>query len=369
MGLGDHGVTTSPSGGRPLKPATIRDVASRAAVSVASVSRVLNGAGPVALETRDRVMEAVRELSYVPHSGARSLSMRRTDTVGVILPDLHGEFFSELIRGLDRAARERGLHLLVSSSHDDEAEVEAALGSMRGRVDGIIIMSPHLDPASVAGGMARSVPVVALSGDGGRGDVAGIGIDNAGGARAMTAHLVEGGARRVAHIRGPSGHSEAEARMAGYAAAVAEAGQPSMVETGDFTQASGYRAMHALLDRSPRPDAVFAANDTMAIGALLAIREAGLRLPEDIALGGFDDVPMAALLRPALTTMRISIAELGERALARLAGAIQSRRAAAPADPEVEIVRPLLVVRQSTFNHRQGEGQSPASFSQERQDA
>lgn len=352
-----------------MKPATIRDVASRAAVSVASVSRVLNGAGPVAVETRDRVLEAVRELAYVPHSGARSLSTRRTDTVGVILPDLHGEFFSELIRGLDRAARERGLHLIVSSSHDDAAEADAALNSMRGRVDGIILMSPHLDPEALAGGMARSLPVVTLSGDGGRGDLAGIGVDNAGAAAIMTRHLIDGGAKRVAHISGPVGHKEAVSRAEGYRAAVHAAGREPLVEQGEFTQASGYGAMQRLLDRRPRPDAVFAANDTMAIGALLAIREAGLRIPDDIALGGFDDVPMAALLRPALTTMRINIAELGERALARLAGAIESRRTSADAERDVEIVRPLLVARQSTFNHRQGGGHSPAPFSQERQDA
>ncbi len=357
-----------------MKPATIKDVALHASVSVASVSRVLNGAGPVAEQTRERVLAAVEALAYVPHSGARSLSTRRTDTIGAILPDLHGEFFSELIRGLDRAARERGLHLIVSSSHDDAAEAEAALRSMRGRVDGLILMSPHLDATTLANEAGRTLPLITLGGASraatrGERGLGGITVDNQGGAHAMAAHLIAGGARRLAHIRGPLGHGEADARKAGYAAAIAEAGLAERVEIGDFTQAAGYDAMRRLLADATPPDAVFAANDTMAIGALMAIHEAGLAAPEDVAVGGFDDVPMAALLRPALTTMRVNIVELGERALGRLASAIGARRAAEPTDDEVEIVRPLLVVRQSSFNHRQGGGHSPAPIREERQDA
>ncbi len=142
-----------------VKPATIRDVAGMAGVSVASVSRVLTGAGQVTEPTRKRVLEAVEALNYVPHSGARSLSTSRTSSVGVILPDLFGEFFSELIRGLDLAARQAGYHLIVSSSHDDAEEAAAAIRSMRGRVDGLIVLSPHLDGEKLAGGLAGGMPV------------------------------------------------------------------------------------------------------------------------------------------------------------------------------------------------------------------
>ena len=306
-----------------MRPATIKDVAARAGVSVASVSRVLNDQGVVGEDTRARVREAVEALSYVPHSGARSLITRRTDTVGVILPDLFGEFFSELIRGMDRAAREKRLHLIVSSSHDDAEEASFAIKSMRGRVDGLIILSPHVDRSSIT-------------------------VDNHGGAEAMTRHLLEQGRRRVAHVAGPVGNLEAEARRAGYLAAMQAAGIEPVVLDGDFDQASGYRAGAAIAAMDIRPDAVFAGNDMMAVGVLLALQEAGLRCPEDVAVGGFDDVPIASLVRPALTTMKIDIAETGRRALERLVGLIDAE---GDVVPDHEIVRPTLVARQSSSSN------------------
>ena len=187
-----------------MKPATIRDVAERARVSVASVSRVLTGAGAVTEPTRLKVLEAVEALSYVPHSGARSLSTSRTDTVGVILPDLFGEFFSELIRGMDVAARANGLHLIVSSSHDDALEAAAAIRSMRGRVDGLIVLSPHLDSANLAHSLAGRLPVLLMNGganDAGRPSMV---VDNVGGAVAAVDHLLAQGRERIVHIGGQS---------------------------------------------------------------------------------------------------------------------------------------------------------------------
>jgi len=141
-----------------MKAATIRDVAERADVSVASVSRVLNGAGPVTEATKNRVLEAAKALQYVPHSGARSLSTSKTQTIGVILPDLYGEFFSELIRGMDVAARSLGYHLIVSSSHDHAGEASAAIPPLRGRVDGPIVLSPPSEPGNLARGLAGPTP-------------------------------------------------------------------------------------------------------------------------------------------------------------------------------------------------------------------
>ncbi len=192
-----------------MKAATIRDVAERAHVSVASVSRVLTGAGAVTEPTRLKVLEAVEALSYVPHSGARSLSTSRTDTVGVILPDLFGEFFSELIRGMDLAARASGLHLIVSSSHDDASEAAAAIRSMRGRVDGLIVLSPHLDSANLAANLAGRLPVLLMNGganDAGRPSMV---VDNVGGGVAAVEHLLSLGHRRIVHIGGPTGNLEA----------------------------------------------------------------------------------------------------------------------------------------------------------------
>lgn len=333
--------------GAAVKPATIRDVAERARVSVASVSRVLTGAGPVTEPMRLRVMEAVEALSYVPHSGARSLSTSRTDTVGVILPDLFGEFFSELIRGMDVAARASGLHLIVSSSHDDASEAAAAIRSMRGRVDGLLVLSPHLDSANLAANLAGRLPVLLMNGganDAGRPSIV---VDNLGGASAAVEHLLSLGHRRIVHIGGPSGNLEARERQAGYVQAMVRAGCEPKVLPGDFTQASGHVAATTLLSEGVRPQAIFAGNDMMAVGALLAMQEAGVRCPEDIAVVGFDDVPIAALVRPALTTLRIDIAETGRRAMERLVALIAAPADAAP-DTACEVIRPRLVVRQST---------------------
>ncbi|MGV8929567.1 MAG: LacI family DNA-binding transcriptional regulator [Brevundimonas sp.] len=346
MDFGADGDPAHLRGGGGMKAATIRDVAQRADVSVASVSRVLNGAGPVTDATKNRVLEAAKALQYVPHSGARSLSTSKTQTIGVILPDLYGEFFSELIRGMDVAARSLGYHLIVSSSHDDAEEASAAIRSMRGRVDGLIVLSPHLDAANLAAGLAGRTPILLMNGgaDAGRPSMV---VDNHGGAVLAVEHLVATGRRRIAHIAGPAGNLEAEARLAGYLQAMAGAGLPTSVVEGEFTQSSGHFAGVALAQREPCPDAVFAGNDNMAVGAMLALQDAGLRVPEDIAIVGFDDVPIASLVRPALTTLRIQIAETGRSALERLVRLINAADGAV-ADTACEIVRPELVVRPSS---------------------
>ena len=329
-----------------MKAATIRDVAERAGVSVASVSRVLTGAGPVTDTTRRKVMQAVEALQYVPHSGARSLSTSKTQTIGVILPDLYGEFFSELIRGMDLAARALGYHLIVSSSHDDAEEASAAIRSMRGRVDGLIVLSPHLDAANLANSLAGRLPILLMNGGAGAGRPS-IVVDNHGGAVQAVEHLVATGRRRIAHISGPTGNLEAETRLAGYLEAMAKAGLPTTVVEGAFTQASGHRAGAELAAGTDRPDAIFAGNDMMAVGAMLALQEAGLNVPEDVAVVGFDDVPIAALMRPGLTTLGIQIAETGRSALERLVRLINAAGEAV-ADTACEVVRPKLVVRPSS---------------------
>ena len=329
-----------------MKPATIRDVADRAQVSVASVSRVLTGAGPVTEATRLKVLEAVEALQYVPHSGARSLSTSRTQTIGVILPDLYGEFFSELIRGMDVAARALGFHLIVSSSHDDAAEASAPLRSMRGRVDGLIVLSPHLDAANLAATLAGRLPILLMNGGDGAGRPS-IVVDNHGGAVQAVEHLVATGRRRIAHISGPTGNLEAETRLTGYLEAMARADLATLVVEGAFDQASGYRAGAELAARADRPDAIFAGNDMMAVGAMLALQDAGLGVPDDVALVGFDDVPIAGLMRPGLTTLRIQIAETGRRALERVVRLINAAGEDV-ADTACEVVRPELVVRPSS---------------------
>ncbi|WP_372707394.1 LacI family DNA-binding transcriptional regulator [Brevundimonas sp.] len=333
-----------------MKAATIRDVAERAGVSVASVSRVLNGAGPVTEATREKVLEAADTLQYVPHSGARSLSTRKTRTIGVILPDLYGEFFSELIRGMDVAGRSLGYHLIISSSHDDAEEASAVIRSMRGCVDGLIVLSPHLDAASLAAVLAGPTPVLLMNG-GADENRASIVVDNHGGAVQAVEHLIATGRRRIVHISGPTGNLEAATRLAGYLEAMARAGLPTTVIEGAFTQASGHDAGVALAAGDARPDAIFASNDNMAFGVMLALQDAGVRVPEDVAIVGFDDLPFAGLVRPALTTLGIKIAETGRSAIERLVRMINAAHEAVP-DTACEVVRPELVVRPSSHPAR-----------------
>lgn len=333
-----------------MKAATIRDVAERAGVSVASVSRVLTGAGVVAEPTRSRVLEAVEALSYVPHSGARSLSTSRTDVVGVILPDLFGEFFSELIRGMDLACRAHGRHLIVSSSHDDAAVAAAAIRSMRGRVDGLIVLSPHLDSSELTGSLTGRLPVLLMNVEDPHSQQPSMAVDNVGGARTAVEHLLKLGRCRIAHVGGPAGNVEARQRKQGYVEAVTVAGLEPVVAQGEFTQASGFAATSGLLKSGETPDAVFAGNDAMAIGVLLAIQEAGLRCPQDVAVVGFDDVPIAGLVRPGLTTLNVDIAGMGRRAVERLVAEMDGADVTLPPaanDAAREIITPRLVVRQS----------------------
>ena len=324
-----------------MKAVTIKDVAREAEVSVASVSRVLNGVGRVGEATRERILSTAERLRYVRHEGARSLITRRTETIGMILPDLHGEFFSELLRGADAAARARGLHLLVSTSHGSGAEAAAAIRSMRGRVDGLVIMAPQDGPETLMP-LPADLPVVLMNGEPGARRSC-VNVLNHEGAVAMVRHLAAAGARRIAHIAGPAANADARDRLRGYLDARPAELDERYVVAGDFTSASGYAAGRRLGALPEPPDAIFAANDMMAAGCLEALDHLGLRVPEEVAVGGFDDVPLARFLRPALTTMRVNVANLGGQALERLACAIGDPGA----QPVVESLLPELVVRES----------------------
>lgn len=299
---------------------TIKDVAREAKVSVASVSRALNNSANVTEITRRRIIGVAEKLRYVPHSAARSLITRRTQTVGALLPDLFGEFFSELIRGIDLAARARGLHLLVSSSHGNPSEAATALRAMQGRVDGVLVMSPHIDAEFLTEHLADSLPAVLINTAAKTNKYPTLNIDNYGGACAMTQHLLAGGFDSIAFVTGPAGNFDASERLRGFndAVAASETRIDVQILHGDFTEESGYRIGKTLCAQAKRPRVVFAANDMMAIGLLLALNENGVRVPDDIALAGFDDIPIARFVNPPLTTVRVRIAELGRSALEQL---------------------------------------------------
>jgi len=328
-------------------PATIRDVAKAAGVSVATVSRALNGSDSVVAETRQRVLDAAAALRFVPSNAARSLSLRSTQTIGAMLPDLHGEYFSELIRGIDLAARAKGLHLLLSSSHGDADEAAAALRAMNGRVDGLLLMSPHVDDDFLRGNVPEHLPVVLVNTR-----LAGrthptFRVDNYGGARTMIGHLLATGRKRIAMIGGPASNPEAVARQQGYVEAVQAAGQAPLVLPGDFTEAAGWRAGQELLALDEPPDAVFACNDMSAIGLLGALREAGIEVPREMAVCGFDDILLARYMNPPLTTMRVPVVGLGSLAVEALATHIAS--AGSPPPALDQLLQVELIQRASTI--------------------
>jgi LacI family transcriptional regulator len=324
--------------------ATIHDVAREAEVSIASASRALNGSEGVTKETRARVLAAAKRLRYVPNVGARSLITKRTGMVGVLLPDMYGEFFSELIRGIDAGARAKGLHLFVSSTHGDANEAAAVIHAMRGRVDGMIVMSPHVDEGFLSEHSNSDFPTVLvnMSGDA---HVPSVKIDNRRGAEAMVRHLFACGHRTIALIKGPKGNIDADERFDGFRRAMrALKLRPGPILDGDFTETAGREAGMRLCADGALPDAVFALNDMMAIGCLGALSAAGIKVPQDVALAGFDDIPIAAYVQPGLTTMRVDIARLGDIAFSKLALAI----AGAVEFSAGETIVPELVVRGSS---------------------
>ena len=326
--------------------ATIRDVARASRVSIATVSRVFNDSARVSEATRRRVLAAAERVAYWPNATARSLITNRTHTIGVLLPDLHGEFFSEVIRGIDLAGRPQGLALLVSRSGSRADELTRVVRSMRGRVDGMIVMAPDLDDSSVLAQCSGHVPVVLINPEIQVAGCATLSFDNTGGARSITQHLIAHGHRRIATVHGPPHNIDARQRLEGYRTALREAGitpAPELEIQGNFTERSGYDAAEALVAMKPRPTAVFVANDHMAVGLMGALHDFGLQIPGDIALAGFDDIPMARCLTPPLTTVHLDVEELGRRAIRLLLDPDPDGRG----EPSHDVVPVTLTVRNS----------------------
>jgi LacI family transcriptional regulator len=327
---------------------TIKDVARQAGVSIATVSRAYNGSPLVRTETTRRVMEVAARLDYFPNSAARSLSMSRTHVVGVLLPDLHGEFFSEVIRGIDHAARRAGFQILVSCSHADTHELLTAVRSMRGRIDGLIAMAPNRESASALREIAQYFHLVLLNPAVEIDGCDAISIANYDGAYSMVRHLIGLGHRRIATICGPEGNIDADERLRGYRDAIRNArlGSTAGLEfAGDFTETAGHNAAARVLASDPRPTAVFAANDNLAIGLISALRDAGVRVPEEIAVCGFDDIAIARFVSPPLSTVRVDAYGLGQRAIEQWLGSAGGRK---PAKASCTVLPTKLVLRGSS---------------------
>jgi LacI family transcriptional regulator len=307
---------------------TIKDVARAAGVSPATVSRVFNDTVPVDEETRARVIAAAETLRYVPNAAARSLITSRTGTIGVLLPDLHGAFHTQVMRGLDSAARRRGFDLLVSSAQGDHEAATAALRAMRGRVDGVILMLPELEAGALLRELPDDQPVVLLGLAHHATTSRAVAVDEAGGAAAMVRHLIRHGHRRIALLTGDPRRLDVRERQRGYRRALADAGLPADPElevVGDVSEDGGYAAARQLLASDERPTAIFAISDAIAFGALAALREAGVSVPGEIAVAGFGDLPVARFVVPALSSVRVPAFELGRLAIDRMLLAVARR--------------------------------------------
>ncbi|MEV4481007.1 LacI family DNA-binding transcriptional regulator [Micromonospora coxensis] len=327
---------------------TLEAVARRAGVSRATVSRVVNGSTTVAGPIQEAVRRAVAELGYVPNLAARSLVTQRTDSVALVMPEEATRVFSDdqvfpgIIRGAaqELEAADKQLVLMLAGSPAGHARVERYTTGRH--VDGVLFASLHgADP--LPGKLARlGIPVVCSGRPLGGVAVPYVDVDHVGGVSGAVRHLITNGRRRIATIAGPQDMVAGIERLAGYRNTIAEAGLPERVAYGDFTRESGARAMHQLLDEHPDLDAVFAASDLMAHAALRTLREAGRRVPQDVAVIGFDDIETAAYTDPPLTTVRQPIVELG-RALTRQL----LRMTAGEAIDEALILPTELVLRES----------------------
>ncbi|MBT2380312.1 LacI family transcriptional regulator [Streptomyces sp. CB00316] len=337
------------NGGRP----TLEEVAARAGVGRGTASRVINGSPRVSEATREAVEAAVAELGYVPNRAARALAGNRTDAIALVVPEPETRFFAEpyfsaIVRGVGAALADTDMQLLLTLAGNDRERRRLAQYLTAHRVDGVLLVAVHADdplpelleqlgmPCVISGARHAAEPLASVD------------SDNFDGARAAVEHLITRGRRSVATITGRLEVYGAQRRLDGYRAALAAAGLPPderLIAPADFTEEGGARAMRELLARRPHLDAVFAASDVMAAGARQVLREADRRIPEDVALIGFDDSVVARHMHPALTSVRQPIEEMGRRMaellLEEIAGRVGEER------PTV-VLPTELVVRDSS---------------------
>jgi len=341
---------------RNVGSATLEGVARVAGVSRATVSRVVNDSPRVSPDVRLAVEAAIRQLGYTPNRAARSLVTRRSDSIAVVITEPTGRLFSDpffprIVRGVSGALASRGLQLvlLMPETGDETTTIRYLTG---GHVDGVLLVSLHGDDPIPAALLASGVPVVFVGRPPAGSEVSYVDVDNRQGGRRATRHLFEAGRTRVATIAGPTDMAVGIDRLEGYREAVRATGRAvdeALVASDDFTYEGGATAMEQLLERAPDLDGVFAASDLMAAGALGVLLARGRRVPEDVALVGFDDSPIAPTTRPPLSSISQPIEEMGPEAVHLLLDAIE--RADRP--PRRVVLATELVVRASSAGRSQ----------------
>jgi DNA-binding LacI/PurR family transcriptional regulator len=337
--------------GKPSR-VTIRDVARLAGVAPSTVSMALSNNSEIAVETRLLVREAAAKLQYIPNHAARSMRGELQRALGVVIPHSSAHVFShpyfmDILGGITTVANEHDFVVILSTAREEEHGDSAYIKMLRAqRVDGVILASAALFDRHVMELAVSGYPFVFLGRYPLNADITSVGIDDIGGADMMTSHLLARGYNPIVHVTGPLQHLSAADRRDGFRRALGRAGIASREEDlieGDYSEASGRAAAQQILNRPRLPRAIFAGNDEMAYGILDVLRERGLRVPEDIALAGFDDLAIARVMTPALTTVHQPIVQLGATAAERLIALVEHK-----ALPESQTILPVtLTVRAS----------------------
>lgn len=335
---------------RPIHPvqrgrATLGMVAEKAGVSPSTVSRILNGTAKVSEEKRALVESIIEELGFRPDPTARSLAGGRTMSIGVLTQYIDSPFYGEALRGIEDVLHQAHYAPLFVSGHWNQEEERSRLGLLQDRkVDGIIVLTGKLADKTLVE-MARQLPVVVTGRQLTAPNLFSIDFDNIEGAGLAVKHLHALGHQNVAFISGPLDHPDAEQRLAGYRAELQRRDMredDALVVYSDFQESGGFRAMNQLLESRVNFSAVIAANDQMAYGARLALHRAGLRVPDDISLVGFDDLPHSAFTLPPLTTVRQSVYEIGASAAQAMVDLLAKK------PPPTKLIAAEIIVREST---------------------
>ncbi len=326
---------------------TIRDVASQAGVSITTVSRVLNGTGPVDEATADRVRGVVTALNYTPHAAARTLASRRMNTLGLLLLDIGGDFYTPLLRGIETIASQAGFDLLIHSTSTSLSGKLTRHTLGEHNTDGLLVFIDAVDDSELIRLHTIGFPVVMMHQSSPKGvDIPVVTIENQSGAQKIVDHLIEKhGCKRIVFVQGPVGNEDSELREKGYRQSLKKHDlpvDPALIIRGGFDATLAYPSVKEFLAAGIEFDAIFTGDDDNAAGVLQALREAGRKVPEDVAVAGFDDSLFARLLTPPLTTVRAPIMQVGEAAVRQLIRLIRCE------EVEMRLVLPTeLVIRQS----------------------
>jgi LacI family transcriptional regulator len=334
---------------------TIREVARAAGVGISTVSRALNNSGPVHTDTKEKILRIAIELGFRPNAVAKSMVTRSTGTLGLLIPDLRNPYFPAVTRGVEDMAARHGFTVMLGNSDNDPTREWKFIRTLLDKqVDGIILISTAVDIALVRQIIEAGTPICSMDvGHSGLADV--VRVDQSEAARQATRHLIALGHRRIAHIAAPSWTRTGRERMQGYRTAMSEAGlsiSSTLIQSGNWLDGSGSQAARELMAQAIPPTAIYAANDLMAIGAMVWLTEHGFRVPADVAVMGHGNVPFSALVTPPLTSMAESEYQVGELAAEML---IQRRSGTYTGPNRVRTLPHQIVIRKSCGAELKGE--------------